>query len=627
MGYDLRHYSTTYQHTSKGNFDSDAMLNRYPFLCSREALYQALDGANLANNSQRNPNGYTVKQLTDKIIAHWDKVMFDHWGRSLTTDDVEVKYNNPRAFGAVIDNYKWDQPQFWSNDETSFIAFDTNVTQSRTAAQVIADTDIIILPSKQYDVNTTIYKQKPFLAFDDRTYYHFGGSTIAALIGTDDFGVELDVDGNKRVTGVTSSGTTDDPNSLPSSSNYLATLLHVYDFNFYHDDLNVNGSDFTVNGAYSGHDVLATSTKWFDLRRAKFSVTTSGGVVTAITPTAVNDGAGASRTGGWDYDSVLEDYYELYFILKQPLTNAMITPRVLFRTNTASDVTGEGQKATVDITDKESEFFEGLGITSAYIDTAFAVPTDSLGVTKGHSHSMSAQSEDTKDWTQRNWPSKAFGDNGQDPAVVRIVSERPALTTTSKGLRTTTVGTGAHRFRFEFEYPPMEYSEAQHFIEKFESFKGNTLPFQLYIPSTAIEHFQKWSTDNATSIADWSQRMNILSGTKGSDTMILGGHTPGTPRIADGTYFFTAQSKKIYQIVGAGVENPDIYGRVSYLIEPSFIADQTDDFIVSNHKTNNTHSKNYFLVKVFLEDSFLDYTVDAAGIYRMNFKFRECIDE
>ena len=150
MGYDLRHYSTTYQHTSKGNFDSDAMLNRYPFLCSREALYQALDGANLANNSQRNPNGYTVKQLTDKIIAHWDKVMFDHWGRSLNTDDVEVKFNNPRAFGAVIDNYKWDQPQFWSNDETSFIAFDTNVTGSRTAAQVIADTDIILLPSKIY---------------------------------------------------------------------------------------------------------------------------------------------------------------------------------------------------------------------------------------------------------------------------------------------------------------------------------------------------------------------------------------------------------------------------------------------------------------------------------------------
>lgn len=624
MGFDLRHYSTTYQHTSKANFDSDNMLNRYPFICSREALYQALDGANLANNSQRNPNGYTVKQMTDKIIAHWDKVMFEHWGKSLNTDDVEIKYNNPRPFEHVIDNYNWSQSQFWSDDNTSFIALDITSTGSKTAAEIIAATDIIILPSKIYDINTTIYKQKPFLAFDDRAYYQFGSSTSAALIGPDDFGVELDVDGNKRVTGVTSSGTTDDPNSLPVSSNYIATLLHVYDYNFYHDDLNVNGSDFSVNLAYSGHDVLETSTKWYDLRRAKFSVTTSGGAVTAITPVARNDGAGASRTGGWDYNSISDDYYELYFIKKQPLTNAQIIPRVLFRTNTASDVTGEGQKATVDITDKESEFYEGLGITSAYIDTAFAVPTDSL-VTKGHSHSISAQSDDTKEWYQRNWPTPAFG-QGVDPAVVRIVSERPALATTSRGLKTTTVGTGAHRFRFEFEYPPMEYSEAQHYIEKFESYKGNTLPIQLWIPSTAIQHYGKWSAEQ-TSIDDWPNRQVMESALKGSDTMILNGHTPGTPRIPDGTYFFSAQSKKIYQIVGSGAEDPDIYGRVAYLIEPPFVTNQTGDFIKNNQKLQNASNKNYLLVKAFLEDSFLDYTVDAAGIYRMNFKFREAIDE
>ena len=623
MGFDLRHYSTTFQHTSKANFDSDAIINRYPFVCSREALYQALDAANLANNSQRNPNGYTVKQLTDKIIAHWDKVMFEHWGRSLTTDDVEVKYNNPRPFEHVIDDYRWDQPEFWSNDLTSFIALDITSTGSKTAAEIIAATDIILLPSQQYDINTTIYKQKPFLGFDTRGYYAFGDATTAALFGPDDFGVELDVS-NNRVTGVTSSGTTDDPNSLPASSYYIATLLHVYDYNFYHDDLNVNGSDFSVNLAYSGHDVLETSTKWYDLRRAKFSVTTSGGAVTAITPVARNDGDGVARTGGWGYDSITDNYYELYFILKQPLTTSQITPRVLFETDTASDVSGEGQKATVDITDKESEFYEGLGIDSTYIDTAFAVPSDSL-VNKGHSHSISAQSDDTKEWYERNWPSAAFG-SGIDPAVVRIVSERPSLTTTSRGLKTTTVGTGAHRFRFEFEYPPMDYNEAQHYIEKFESFKGNTLPLQLYIPSQAIQHIGNWSTNN-TDITDWSRRLVLQTATKGSDTMIITGQVPGGPRIPDGTYFYTAQSKKIYQIVGAGASNPDIYGRVAYLVEPPFIADQSGDFIKLNHKDNFDSAKNYFLVKAFLEDSFLDYTVDAAGIYRMSFKFRESLDE
>ena len=631
MAFNLQHYSTTFQHTSRANFSSQAMQDRYPFICSREALYQSLDAANVVGDSQRNPNGYTLKQMTDKIIAHWDAVMFDHWGRSLNTDNVEVKLNNPLAFANVSQIYNWSQSKFWSDSNTSFIAFDIGSTGNKTAAQVVAATDIILLPSIQYDIDTIIYKQKPFLAFDYTSYITTSASTGATLIGTDDFGVELTTNSSHQVTAITGSGISDDPKAEVGDGKYPATLLHIYDFNTYHDDLNPNGSDFSVNDIYSGHDVLETSTKWFDLRRAKFSVTTSGGAVTAVTATARTAGDGStSVSGGWDYSTIADDYFELYFILKQPLTTAMITPRVLFRTNSGSSLSGKGQKATVDITDKESEFFEGLGITSAYIDTAFAVPSTSL-VNKGHTHTISATSDEDKLFTQRNWPSKAFG-NGTDPAVVRIVSERPSLQTTSKGLKTTTIGTATHRFRFEFEYPPMNETEAQHYIEKFESFKGNTLPMQLYIPSQAIQHVGNWSSEqNATDssasgyIGNWSTRMTVESAAKGSDLMILGGHSPATIRIPDGTYFFSAQAKKIYQIVGVGNETPDIYGRVPYIVEPPFVADQSGDFIVLNHKTQDATAKNYLLVKAFLEDSFLDYTVDAAGIYRMQFKFREAI--
>ena len=622
MGFNLEHYSTTFQDTNKANRDHDLILNKYPFICSREALYNAIKNSGVVDKSQRNPNGYTVKQMTDKIVAHWDKVMFQHWDKTLSGGSTEISYNNPRAFQTVLDRWNWSQPEFWAYNGTSFIALDVGSTGSKTAAEIVAATDIILLPELQYTINTTIYQQKPFLAFDDRAYFQSGNSSTAELIGTDDFGVELDVDGNKRVTGITSSGTTDDPTTLPASSEYMATLLHVWDYQYYHDDLNVNGSNFAVNPAYTGHDVLDTSTKWYDLRRAKFSVTTSGGVVTAITPVARNDGDGVARTGGWDYLTTTDDYYELYFIKKQPLTNSQIIPRVLFRTNSSAD-NGEGQKATVDITATDSEFHEGLGIDSTYIDTAYAIPSRDLADV-GHSHSIFPQSEDTKHWTQRNWPSGAFN-TGIDPAVVRILSERPSLQTTSRSLKTTTVGTGAHRFRFEFEYPAMDEAEAQPYIEKFESFKGNTLPMQLYIPSQAIQHVGNWSSNNSQ-ISDWAPRLNVENGVKGADTIILGGHSPGGPRIPDGNFFFTSFGHKIYQIVGAGMGNPDQYGRVSYLVEPPLVKLETGSWITLNHKNNFDSAKNYFLVKAFLEDSTLDYTVDAAGIYRMTFRFRECLE-
>ena len=64
-----------------------------------------------------------------------------------------------------------------------------------------------------------------------------------------------------------------------------------------------------------------------------------------------------------------------------------------------------------------------------------------------------------------------------------------------------------------------------------------------------------------------------------------------------------------------------------FLLVSAFLSFKIYQQEKNNQKLQNASNKNYLLVKAFLEDSFLDYTVDAAGIYRMNFKFREAIDE
>ena len=596
MAYDLENtFPNTWTRSHLANGSSAAILAKYPFVCSRQALYKSIDESGIQTVAQRNPNGYTVREITDKICAHWDEVMADNWSSDFGD-------YSPTAWASVITNYRWDQKQFWSKSEMSYIAYGTgSTTSTQTAAQVIADTDIIFLPATQHNVNTTEYLQKPFLAFDYEAV--FNSSTGPDYkIGTDNFGVELDVNGSNQVTGVTSGGITDDSSGW--SSKNLTHLLNIYDNSYYHDDLNVNGYLFDVNPSYAGHDVISTSTKWYDLRVAKFAVTIAGGEVTAVTPTARNDGDGTPVTGGWGY-STDDDYRELNFIRDIAKDAFDVDPRVLYRSDTAQ-AGYTGNKSTVSLVAESSEFYPGANLAQVDISTAYAFYGQG---SPGYAVSPTVGTSD--EWYQINLPTAIL------PKSVRVSHERPALTTTSRSLKTKTVGTGAHRLSWEFEYPPLSRQDAQYFIDFFEKAKGVS-DVQIFIPWTVMYHSEYWGAGKTS----FSPTVSVVDGALGSASVTLDGHEPGNnDLIPSGTYIELDQ--KTYRIL-TNSGTPDDYGRVTYRVEPPLIKNATG-LQVRTNPANEPTRKEYFLIKAQLADDVLDYTVDAAGLYRIRFKFREVL--
>jgi hypothetical protein len=205
-GYNLRHYAQTFNDSNKANGSSTAILNKYPFICSREALYAALNTANKSGafTAQRNPNGYTVTQMTDKIIAAWDNIMFYDWDNTTNTiDGGNYGYVLPRALaGGIINGSKWDDPGFWSFEDRYFVPYrgtGTPATGTLTAEDIRSNADIILLPSKVYTINTTQYQQKPFWGLDDRGYIETVSSNTYVKIAQNNYGNEADVDSDKRV--------------------------------------------------------------------------------------------------------------------------------------------------------------------------------------------------------------------------------------------------------------------------------------------------------------------------------------------------------------------------------------------------------------------------------------------
>ena len=57
MAYTFEHYSRTYQKTEYANFSSAAIQARYPFICSRDALYNAILNSGIAADAKRNQIG------------------------------------------------------------------------------------------------------------------------------------------------------------------------------------------------------------------------------------------------------------------------------------------------------------------------------------------------------------------------------------------------------------------------------------------------------------------------------------------------------------------------------------------------------------------------------------------
>ena len=641
MGYDLRHYTQTFNASDRANGSSDAILRKYPFVVSRQALVAALKESN-ALGSQRNPNGYTAAQMGDKIIEAWDNIMYYDWANTTNTlNGTGYGYANPKALDpGVLNGASWASPGFWSSSQMYLIAYKatgTPTSGARTAEQVFADTTVILLPSSAYTVNSKNYQRPPYLGLDQRAYVQNDSSSAYTIVGSDDFGLTLTTNVSNQVTGISNPASTthDDVSSATSGNTLLPHLLQINDFEKYHDDLNVNGSDFSYNTAYSGFDDVRTSTRYFDLMVGKFSVTISGGKVTAVTPVARNDGDGTSAPGGWGYDGTVNDFMELAF-QHGTLASPKIPPRVLYRTNTSA-ANSQLNRATVDITDADSEFDAGSGLVQSDCTEAFAV--GAFGdINHGFKIDPTVGLISTADsgFDSRVWPN-ATVTNGLDPATVRVTHERPILQTSSRSLKSTTVGTGAHRLSFEFEYPPMQSDIGETFIRAFEEYKGASQSIQIYIPNVAIDFWEEYVTADTSMTTDqskmWNYKQYIHTGAVGDRQIVVGGHVPGSGGVAKGNYFVTTQNDKIYQVMGNS-GNADEYGRIAYSIEPPLIKAQAGSQIISNsrklHGDNQDGSLDatrgkYFLAKVFLVDDVLDYTIDAAGFYRMSFKFREAI--
>lgn len=596
MAYDLENtFPKTYTNTSAANGSSADILRNYPYVCSRQALYKSIDESGIQSDSQRNPNSYTVQQITDKICDYWDDIMLNHWSSTAGP-------YHPSAFEPVVNNYRWDQKQFWSNTAVSFICMhDATETSTQTAAQLLANTDIVFLPSTVYGINSKEYKEKPFLGFDTQGVFlqAYGGDS---LIREDDFGVELDVNGSNQVTGVTSGGTQVNPTGWTDRT--LNQLLQIYDNRYYHATLNTHGYLFDVNAAYAGHDNIETSTKWYDMSVAKFSVTISGGEVTAIDPVSRLDGDGASVTGGWSYSSS-NDYQELYFQRDEDKDADDVDPRILYRTDSAQSGYS-GNKATVSTSTESSEFYVGKNLEQE--DYSFAYAFYGIG---GKGYEVSPSVDTTDEWYEINLPTTVL------PKSVRIAHERPALTTTSRSLKTKSVGTGAHRLSWEFEYPPLTREEAQPFIDFFEKSKGVNA-VQIYIPWTAMYHTEYWGAGKTA----LSPTVTVVDGDLGSAYITLDGHEPfGSDVIPSGTY--ANINSKTYRLFNNSGQ-PDAYGRVSYRVEPPLVKAATNLQVRTNPE-NIGNRKDYYLTQAQLVDDVLDYSVDGAGLYRIAFKFREVL--
>lgn len=651
MAYVLNDFRRTYY--DRANRNSQAMLDKWPYLCSREALVKAFEGTSYKGSAnQRNPNGYSAEQLADKVIDIFDQIMYDTWYNSSV-------YHPTSLYGPYNEGYRWDQSYFWSSYNVHFIFHNGGgAGVDYYVLDGIANEDIVILPQSSYQVNTAEFKRKPFLGFDNammtsqfaaeldlvnpgtdgRVNGLNGGYGLTnALVDAGSFvvGVEYNIrevgdtdftligaSQNTVNTVFTATGagsgtgkaretdgiiTSDGDNPIPASDIH-PSLMRIYNNQYYHPDLQPNGYRSTYwDGSYPADWSTFPSSKRYDLNRAKFEVTISGGVVTAITGVATTDGDGNSVTGGWDYYDG-DDYRELSFTGQASGSSGQHkAPRVLFRTN--SDQSGySGNKATVNISDPTTEFYAGENLTDG-TTYAYALSNTPQGWQVG----MTDPGTSFDNWYDINLPIHIL------PSSVRVTIERPLLTSTTRSLKQIRVGTGAHRYGFEFEYPPMSKENADNFINFFDIAKGGATPCQIYIPHTAMPHLENLFYNVDVDIA--TTTLPIEGGkTVGSTVLTISGLQPGynAGYYMTGRYF--THDNKVYRITAA--QTVDNYSRTAIRIEPPLITAGANS--LRGRTTNNIRGE-FLLVKAYLVDDTLDYTIDAAGYYRLRFKFVETL--
>lgn len=653
MAYVLNNFNKTYY--DRANRNSQAMLDKWPYLCSREALVKALEGSSITSGggaSHRNPNGYSADEMADKIIELFDEIMYDTWFDSTVYHPLSLQ-------GSINGGNRWDQAAFWDNFNTHFIFHaGGGAGVDHYVLDNVANENILIWPAKAYGVNSAEFKRKPFLGFDktmmksqfaaeldlinpgvdgrvdglnggygltnalvDAGSFVIGESYNIREVGTTDFTL-IGAANNNINTVFTATGagtgtgkaretagiiTSDGDNPIPVDDIH-PSLLFVYANNFFHPTLQPNGFDNSYwDGSLPADWNDFPSSKRYDLNRAKFEVTVSGGVVTAITGVATLDGDGNSVTGGWDYyDS--DNYKELSFqggIASSSGTQS--APRVLFRTHI--DQSGySGNKATVSITDPTTEFYAGKNLTDGTYD-AYATTG---GVGTGYQIAPSVSNSYTN-WYDINLPKDVL------PSSVRMVIERPVLKSTTRSLKEIIVGTGAHRIGWEFEYPPMTESEADAFIDFFEIAKGGAREVQILVPHTAMPHTEYLFYNVDVDVA--ANYLQIIGGkTVGSDQLTISGLQPGynAGYYMKGIYF--NHDLKTYRIKSA--QTVDDYGRTTITFEPPLVSAGSNSI---RARTTNQDRAYFYHTKARLVDDTLDYTVDAAGHYRLRFKFVEAL--
>lgn len=489
--------------------------------------------------------------------------------------------------GALLSERSNNNPTI-KNEESKATATSSN------ASALPRPIDILIHGNQTFNPNPKDYLIRGFLGTD-------------YIYEKDEYARRYILDGNNAISGIDLTNGTDNATQQTTA---LAVPGYEYSLTTYHDEQNPHGyrNLYMDIPEYQGEADIRS----YSLATGSFDIAISNGRVTGFTGRSRDDAEGTACIGGWGYNSNA-DYSSLTFIVNPAVSfpSTYIEPKIYIRTNTAAD-NGLGNKATIDINNADLEFYPGRDVP----DNAFL-----YGMAYGSNESAYVSlPEDTQESEPEQWFLRNWGRGGIDPSSVRIQVERPVLTSTTRSLKSVSVGTGAHRYIYEVEYPPMSQDDAEKYIALFDEFKSNECV--LFIPHNAVKHLGYYTYSTNSLMA---KKPTVLSGGAiGSNEIVVDGFLENGSVPSAGTLFRSGYGPKTYKIV-SGPNTADQYGRAEFLIEPPLVENQTNKTLM----TDDGYSENgyYFKPRVYIMDDSIDYRVDAAGLYRLSpIKFREALN-
>lgn len=656
MAYDLSYFSRTYNSISRANGSSEAILSRWPFLCSRGALKKSLTDAGLYYTHYSNHQGLNLDQLTDKIIDLFDRFMYDNW----------FNFYTPSCFEqAVNKGYRWDQTYFWDDQSgTSFVFHDGN--GAGVGIYVLDYVEIVLWPKTGYSVNSAEYKSKPFMGFDNKiskstfaAELDLTGSVVTDLtnklvdagsfvigetynireVGDTDwiaigatsgtFNEQFTATGAGSGTGKAREldGTITDHQSNPITEWSGSSFMNFYNHTYYHDTLGLYGDNLSYwyGSQPSDWTYINTDTRYYSKAYALFSSTVKAdGTINQFAEVLRPDGDGNNLYGGWGYNSShhlqtltwhRDDGNGNHVPLNEGWDGSQYVklPQVYIDTTHDHRATDySGNEARIEFPQPELSWFPGKNLTPGEVLYGYAI----YGITGDVAYEDETQTLNSlTNYWDRSWPYW-----GVQPMSVRVVDERPALSATTRSLKTHTVGTGAQRYSFEFEYPPMTQDEAQSYIAAWERVKGTSETLRIGIPTKAMKHIQ--GVFYKASLRTASNTLKVAGGTTGSTEITVSGLKPGTRDIIPNTYFLGGANgvNKIYQVVDS--TSVDEWGRQKLRVFPPL---RGPIYNLNARTPEGSHGGLWFLIEARIVDDSFEYSVDAAGLYRISVRFIEAL--